>query len=216
MAFYPTAENTKAERPGESKEDQCSRVSFAPVPPPAYRLLGQQQGQKKSPAQRGDAERDPWSHSPLRARANQSQQRLGSHVPKKSPAGNGKDPVLEVAEARYAHVVRCRPWASCRVKFWQNVVGTLCSEYVRRPVLQEQARGGREMCQATGSNRETGFMSKQHRYECPNSKCKSAKLIAIGQDPKNKNRSGEPQFIYRCPVCGWSVGETSLEPRHRR
>jgi len=51
------------------------------------------------------------------ARANQSQQRLGSHVPKKSPAGKGKDPVLEVAEARYAHLVRSRPWASCHVKF---------------------------------------------------------------------------------------------------
>ena len=58
-------------------------------------------------------------------------------------------------------------------------------------------------------------MSKQHRYECPNSKCKSAKLIAIGQDPKNKNRSGEPQFIYRCPVCGWSrrdIARASTSP----
>lgn len=53
-------------------------------------------------------------------------------------------------------------------------------------------------------------------YKCSNSKCKSTKLVVIGQDPANKNQRGEPQLIYRCQVCGCSVGETSLEGRRRR
>jgi len=53
----------------------------------------------------------------------------------------------------------------------------------------------------------------QPAYECPNSKCKSTKLVVVGRDPKNKNSSGEQQLIYQCEDCGWKVGEISLEQR---
>jgi hypothetical protein len=53
----------------------------------------------------------------------------------------------------------------------------------------------------------------QPAYECPNSKCKSANLVVVGRDPKNKNRNSEPQLIYQCKECGWKVGEISLERR---
>lgn len=71
---------------------------------------------------------------------------------------------------------------------------------------------GRRVCQAGQAGAE-GATVEQPAYECPNSKCKSTRLVPIGRDPKNKNGRGEQQVIYQCEDCRWKVGEISLERR---